>query len=82
MDLKKYEMSSLQQIQHEAQEKELNQLRRRVEKLTDRYEIKAVQVECETFKSMETLAKLWKSVDIAEELIYRLKREVGLREDV
>ena len=79
MDLKKYEMSSLQQIQHEAQEKELNQLRRRVEKLTDRYEIKAVQVECETFKSMETLAKLWKSVDIAEELIYRLKREVGLR---
>ena len=50
-----------------------------MEKLTDRYEIKAVQVECETFKSMETLAKLWKSVDIAEELIYRLKREVGLR---
>lgn len=52
----------------------MNQLRKRVEKLSDRYEIKALQAECEAFKSMETLAKLWKSVDIVEELIHRLKR--------
>ena len=31
---------------------------------------------------METLAKLWKSIDIVEELIHRLKREGGLREDI
>lgn len=53
-----------------------------MEKLTDRYELKTVQAECEIFKSMETLAKFWKTVDIAEELIHRLKKEGNFKEDI